>query len=250
MVTSRPLRATSSASRTQVANAAGSSITWSAANDPTSASGSSRSSRAAASPIAAIESRGDGSAITRSTSGSWPRTASWCAAPVTTTTRWPTIGVSRSTVAWISVRPLPVRSSRNFGRAARESGHSRVPAPPAGTTAHRSPGLEGVMARILPSRADSPRTTVARMRTARTFPELLDRGCAPTRPSRSSRRTTTSPASGPSCRSRPTSTGSARRPTCSPTSSASTRATPSCSTCPRTGWCRCSSGPPGPPGWP
>jgi hypothetical protein len=33
------------------------------------------------------------------------------------------------------VRPLPVRSWRNFGEVARETGHSRVPAPPAGTTA-------------------------------------------------------------------------------------------------------------------
>ena len=41
-------------------------ITWSAAKEPITASGSDRSSSAAARPIAAIESRGDGSAITAS----------------------------------------------------------------------------------------------------------------------------------------------------------------------------------------
>ena len=93
IVTSSPASATSAASRTQAAKAASSVITWSAANEPISASGSSRSSWAAASPIAAIESRGEGSASTRSTPGSWRRTASSCAAPVTTTTRSPTSGV-------------------------------------------------------------------------------------------------------------------------------------------------------------
>ncbi len=64
MVTSSPVAATSAASRTQAAKASGSLITWSAANEPISPSGSSRSTVAAASPIAAIESRADGSAIT------------------------------------------------------------------------------------------------------------------------------------------------------------------------------------------
>ena len=66
IVTSRPSRATSAASATARSKAVGSAITWSAANEPITASGSWRSSSAAASPIAAIESRGDGSASTRS----------------------------------------------------------------------------------------------------------------------------------------------------------------------------------------
>ena len=65
-VTSQSSRATSTAVRTASANSSGSGITWSAANEPITACGSSRSSIAAASPIAAIESRGDGSASTRS----------------------------------------------------------------------------------------------------------------------------------------------------------------------------------------
>ncbi len=171
--------ATSAASRTHAAKSASSVITWSAAKDPISASGSSRSSRAAASPIAAMESRGDGSATTRSTWGSWRRTSCSCAAPVTTTTRSPTTGASRSTVAWISVRPVPPRSSRNFGRAARDNGHRRVPAPPAGTTAHSRSvagglGTGSVMARILPPRPGvRVAATVEQMTTPRTFPELV-----------------------------------------------------------------------------
>ncbi len=78
IVTSQSARAASTAVRTTAPNPSGSEITWSAANDPITASGCSRSSSAAASPIAAIESRADGSAITASsaTSGSCSRTAS------------------------------------------------------------------------------------------------------------------------------------------------------------------------------
>ena len=47
-------------------------------------------------------------------------------------------GSSRSQVACSSERPVPVRSCRNFGDAARDSGHSLVPAPPAGITAQKS----------------------------------------------------------------------------------------------------------------
>src|SRR6188472_4451207 len=96
----------------------------------------------AASPIAAIESRGDGSASTCDAPrpGSWSRTASAWAAPVTTTTRYAVSGSSRSTVVCSSERPLPVRSRRNLGWPARLNGHSRVPAPPAGTTAQK-PGM-------------------------------------------------------------------------------------------------------------
>ena len=142
IVTRCPSRATSTASRITAWNASVSGMTWSAANEPMTASGSWRSTTAAASPMAAIESRGDGSASTRSAgrSGSWARTASAWATPVTTTTRSPVSGSSRSSVAWRSERPLPVRSRRNLGRAARLSGQSRVPAPPAGTTAQK-PGM-------------------------------------------------------------------------------------------------------------
>ena len=64
-VTNQSARATSTARATALSNAARSPITWSAANDAITASGSSRSSSAAAYPIAAMESRGDGSATTR-----------------------------------------------------------------------------------------------------------------------------------------------------------------------------------------
>ena len=98
IVTRCPSRATSAASRMHLRKASASGMTWSAANDPMTASGSRRSMTAAASPIAAIESRGDGSATTRSARepGSWSRTASACAAPVTTTTRSAVSGSSRS----------------------------------------------------------------------------------------------------------------------------------------------------------
>ena len=51
-------------------------------------------------------------------------------------------GASRSWVSCSSERPLPVRSCRNFGAEDRDSGQSRVPAPPAGITAQngRWPG--------------------------------------------------------------------------------------------------------------
>ena len=64
-------------------------MTWSAANEPITASGSRRSMIAAARPMAGIESRGLGSATTSSgpRSGSCARTASACTWPVTTRTR-------------------------------------------------------------------------------------------------------------------------------------------------------------------
>ena len=61
MVTSFPVRAAATASATASLNASPPAMTWSAANDPTTASGSRRARIAAASPIAAMESRGDGS---------------------------------------------------------------------------------------------------------------------------------------------------------------------------------------------
>ena len=89
--------------------------------------------------VADFASRADGSARTWSLgtpdSVSCRRTASAWTAPVTTSTRSSTSGRTRATVSCSSERPLPARSSRNFGCAARDSGQSRVPAPPAGTTA-------------------------------------------------------------------------------------------------------------------
>ena len=87
-VTSQSSRATVDRAAHRVAKASASAITWSAANEPITASGSRRSRIAAARPIAAIESRGDGSASTASgsSSGSCSATAARCAAPVTTTT--------------------------------------------------------------------------------------------------------------------------------------------------------------------
>ena len=77
IVTSQPARAASTAVATAARKRVGRrSITWSAAKEPITASGSRASRRAAASPIAAIESRADGSAITASapSSGSWSTT--------------------------------------------------------------------------------------------------------------------------------------------------------------------------------
>ncbi len=143
IVTTYPARAASTASRTDRSNASRPVMTWSAANDPTTTSPCRSSRTAAASPIAAMESRGDGSASTFSAGrpGSCVRAAATCRSPVTRTTPCsPASGTSRSTVAWSSDRPEPVRSRRNLGDPARESGHSRVPAPPAGTTAWK-PGI-------------------------------------------------------------------------------------------------------------
>ena len=55
----------------------------------------------------------------------------------------PHSGCSRSTVPCSSERPDPVRSCRNFGEFARDSGHNRVPDPPAGITPQKpSIGLD------------------------------------------------------------------------------------------------------------
>ena len=60
-------------------------------------------------------------------------TAAACAAPVTTRAPCgPVSGSSRSRVCWSRLRPLPVRSSRNFGCPARESGHEPRPGAPGG----------------------------------------------------------------------------------------------------------------------
>ena len=58
IVTSQPARAASTAMAPRRRKASVSVMTWSAAKEPITASGSRASSRAAARPIAAIESRG------------------------------------------------------------------------------------------------------------------------------------------------------------------------------------------------
>ena len=99
----------------------------------------SRCSRiAAARPIAAEESLPSLSRTTflSSSFGSCSSTAARWARPQTTITRpSPAIGASRSQVSLSRVCPDPVRSWRNFGASARESGQSREPIPPAGITA-------------------------------------------------------------------------------------------------------------------
>ena len=83
---------------------------------------------AAARPMAAMESRGEGSArrLSRGMLGSWSATAAMWATPVTTVVVAVT-GASRSTVSCRRLRPAPVRSRRNLGRPRRLRGHSRVP---------------------------------------------------------------------------------------------------------------------------
>ena len=93
---------------------------------------------AAANPIAAADSRGSDSRKTFMSAmpGSSFSTAARWARPVTTAMRsGPESGSSRSQVSRSSEWPEPVRSCRNFGASARESGHSRLPMPPAGMTA-------------------------------------------------------------------------------------------------------------------
>ena len=76
--------------------------------------------------------------------GAARRPPSACRVPVTTSTPpAPVSGSSRSTVACSSVRPDPVRSSRNLGWPARDSGHSRVPAPAGGDDGVESGDREG-----------------------------------------------------------------------------------------------------------
>ena len=135
MVTIFPVAATSMASRTVFSNLAPSTMTWSAANEPTITSGWRFAKIAAASAMAAVESLGDFSRkrFAETRSSSWSLTACWCASPVTTTIRSGGVsGSSRSQVSCKSVWPEPVRSCKNLGAAARERGQSRLPIPPAG----------------------------------------------------------------------------------------------------------------------
>src|SRR5699024_10393185 len=72
---------------------------------------------------------------------------------------------SRSAVAWMRVRPVPVRSCRNFGELALDTGHSLVPGPPAGTTAqNRSSSSLGLMAARYPRSLERVADTRSRRR--------------------------------------------------------------------------------------
>ena len=139
-VTSQSSCAAATARPTAASKASVSAITWSAANEPTTASGSRRSTTAAARPIAAIESRGDGSASTAP--GVEPGQllahggAVGLAGHDERPGRRPAAPAGRRSPGAASGRS-PVRSWRNLGRPTRESGHSRVPAPPAGITAQK-----------------------------------------------------------------------------------------------------------------
>ncbi len=138
IVVTYPARAATTASRTERRNPRSSPMTWSAAKDPTTTSGSRRCRIAAARPIAAVLSFGSLSSTTlwSATPGSCASTAARCARPVTTMIRWsPARGARRSQVCRSSEVPEPVRSCRNFGASARDSGHSRDPMPPAGMIA-------------------------------------------------------------------------------------------------------------------
>lgn len=88
IVVTYPARAASMPSRTAATNDGVLVMTWSAANEPRTTSPWRSWSTAAARPIAAIESRGDGSASTfvSARAGSCSRTARTCRAPVTTST--------------------------------------------------------------------------------------------------------------------------------------------------------------------
>jgi hypothetical protein len=100
-------------------------------------SGSRLDRMAAASPMAADDSFGSLSSTMfwSASSGICASTAARCARPVTTMMRCsPEIGDSRSQVARSSDSPEPVRSCRNLGASARDSGQSRDPMPPAGIT--------------------------------------------------------------------------------------------------------------------
>jgi hypothetical protein len=116
---------------------------------------------AAARPIAPHESRADGSTTICSTgsSGSCLATAAACPAPVTTISRsGAASGASRSYVDCRRLRLVPVSGCRNFGLAARDSGHSLVPLPPAGMTTWKSgiAAFGSVTADILAGRPIAP----------------------------------------------------------------------------------------------
>jgi hypothetical protein len=91
---------------------------WSAANEPITASGSRRAITAAASAIAAQESRGDGSIrmFSSGTPVSCRATAAAWETPVTTKIRSGAVnGASRWTVACSSEAAVPVSGCKNLG---------------------------------------------------------------------------------------------------------------------------------------
>jgi hypothetical protein len=138
IVISRPSAAPTAAARTAAWNAGTSPTNWSAANEPITAVGDRSAITAAARPIAAQDSRGAGSTrmLSAGKPGSCRATAAACATPVTTIVVAGSASPSRrATVACNSEDPVPVSACRNFGWPARDSGHSRVPLPPAGMTA-------------------------------------------------------------------------------------------------------------------
>jgi len=142
MVISSPSRAPATACPTVSANASWFAIRWSAANDAITARPPLRRwMTPAASAIAAQESLASGSTrmFAAGRAGSWRATDVACAVPVTTSILSAVdIGTSRSKVACSNDRSVPVSGCRNFGLPARDSGHNRVPLPPAGTTTYRS----------------------------------------------------------------------------------------------------------------
>jgi hypothetical protein len=99
--------------------------------------GSVRAISEAASPIAAHESRGDGSMsrLPSGRSGSWRATAAAWPTPVTTyVCDGPDSDDSREAVACSSDFADPVKGCRNLGFPCRDRGHRRVPLPPARMT--------------------------------------------------------------------------------------------------------------------
>ena len=94
--------------------------------------------------MAAIESRGDGSASTcrAPSSGSWAATAARVPGPGDHEDALGPSGAAGRRCPAAACGPVPVRSSRNLGCPARDRGQSRVPAPPAGMTAWK-PGMAG-----------------------------------------------------------------------------------------------------------
>ena len=171
MVTSQPSSAAATAVRSAASKRGRSDTSWSAAKLPTMAVGSWRAMRAVASAIAGPEPRGDGSTSTLRSgrAGSWRATGAAWAGPQTTSVRsGGTLGARRSIVCCNNERS-PSSGSRNLGRAARLSGHRRVPDPPAGTTAHRFTGTRGRLwsarrtrfpAHALPCRCESRHGTM------------------------------------------------------------------------------------------
>ena len=138
IVISRPRAAPVTAARTAARNAGTSLTSWSAAKEPITAVGSRSAITAAARPIAAHESRGAGSTrmLSAGSSGSCRATAAACATPVTTiVVAGAASPASRATVACNNEADVPVSGCRNLGLPARDSGHRRVPLPPAGMTA-------------------------------------------------------------------------------------------------------------------